>query len=259
MGLAWEAMVFRSSDFQTTCWTQVLGAAHGLSGNVDARQSLETLCQRYWYPLYAFLRREGYDANTAEDHVQGFFADLLNRKSLQAADPERGRFRSFLLTACRNFVSNQERRQRAEKRGGGKAILPLETKTGEQRYLCEPVDDWSPESLFDRQWALESIDAAMRLLEDQHIAQGRGEKFRQLKPLLAPADDRETYASVGERLGMTEAAVKVAVHRLRQQFAAALRDVVAATVNWEQLGERHIDAELAELLRALSGEQRRDG
>jgi len=243
------------SDFQTTCWTQVnLAARRGADEDTAVRESLGALCQRYWYPLYAYLRRTGHDAVAAEDYVQAFFADVLARNSLTAADPDRGRFRSFLLAACKNFVANQLRHQRTLRRGGGQTIVSLDTMNGEQRYVAEPVDDRSPEKLFDRRWALETIDAALQHLQQRYRDAGKEDRFLALRSLIAPAGTPPSHAEIADQLRINEGAVKVAAHRLRQQFAAALRDQVSATVDLHDPASdsrQSVDAELAELLAAL--------
>lgn len=245
------------SDFQTTSWTQVNEAARrGEAHN----PSLESLCRRYWYPLYAFLRRSGYDANTAEDYVQGFFADVLSRGSLQLADPTRGKFRSFLITACKNFVSNQQRNSRTLRRGGGHKTLSIDVRAGENRYITEPVDQQDPQKLFDRRWAIETIEAALEELRVRYQQAGKEQRFLALRALIAPASRPPSHSELAIQLSMSEGAVKVAAHRLRQQFAAALRDQVAATVDLrvstdsvENVGNSNdlVDAELSELLDAL--------
>ena len=179
-----EPPVPEKPAFATTCWSEVRRAAD-LSG--QAGDSLERLCRAYWYPLYAFLRRSGHDQNDAQDYVQSFFADLLSRHSLQAADPSRGRFRTFLLTACRNHVANLKRAERALVRGGGRRPISLETDTGESIYRREPTDDWSPEKLYERHWALAVIDAAIEQVRRQYADKGKSDRFEALCPLLAPA------------------------------------------------------------------------
>ena len=249
-----SAMASDSNDaaFATTCWSDVRRAA-SLKG--DERESLEQLCRQYWYPLYAFLRRDGHDPETAQDHVQSFFADLLSRKSLQAADPSRGRFRTFLLTACRNHVANRQRSLRSVRRGGGRMISSLDGAEGEARYACDPAEDWTAEKLYERQWALSVIDAAFSRVRAEYEAKGRSERFDALRALVAPAGSPPSHAEVAEQLGCRTDAVKVAVYRLRQQFGDALREEIGRTVDVDDSREagEAIEDELTLLLTALGG------
>jgi RNA polymerase sigma-70 factor (ECF subfamily) len=238
--------------FATTCWSEVRRAAL-LSG--DASDSLERLCKAYWFPLYAFLRRSGHSPSDAQDYVQNFFVDLLSRDSLQAADPSRGRFRTFLLTACRNHVANIKRADRSLARGGGHHRVPMETYDGEPVYEAEPVEQWSPEKLYERRWALAVIDGATNQVRQQYIDKGKADRFDALFPLVAPSGLPPTHAEVAEHLNCSAGAVKVAAHRLRQQFGSALRAEVGNTVDVqdEPLGEQAIEDELQILLAALRG------
>ncbi len=239
--------------FATTCWSEIRRAAE-LSG--ETSDSLERLCKAYWYPLYAFLRRSGHSPCDAQDYVQSFFVDLLSRDSLQAADPSRGRFRTFLLTACRNHVSNLQRADRAIARGGGHRRIPMETFDGEPVYEAEPVDQWSPEKLYERRWAMAVIDNAMDQVRQQYVDKGKADRFDALCPLVAPSGTPPSHAEVAQQLGCSAGSVKVAAHRLRQQFGAALRAEIGDTVDLqsEQLGQQAIEDELQILLSALRGE-----
>lgn len=239
--------------FATTCWSEVRRAAK-LSGN--AGESLERLCTAYWYPLYAFLRRSGHNANDSQDYVQSFFVDLLSRDSLRSADPNRGRFRTFLLTACRHHVANIKRSDRAIVRGGDRRFVALETSDGESIYQSEPVDKWSPEKLYERQWALAAIDTALKQVRDQYADKGKEEQFLALCPLVAPAAVAPSHAEVAERLDCSVGSVKVAAHRLRQQFGAALRAEISQTgdLDSDPHGSEAISQELQFLLSALRGE-----
>lgn len=251
----------KPADFVTTCWSDVRRAAALQGGAADA---LEQLCRQYWYPLYAYLRRSGNDPQTAQDHVQSFFADLLSRRSLQHADPERGRFRSFLLTACRNHVANAQRAQRTLRRGGGRRMMSLDAVDGETRYAAERSDQWTAERLYERRWALAVIDAAFHRVRIDYEAKGRSERFNALRPLVAPSERTPALDDVAAKLGCSAGAVKVAAHRLRQQFAQALRDEVARTMDVAatdqssgagDLAEVAIQQELNELMAALRGEK----
>ena len=259
LGILWEQQHNRKAKlteskqpgFQTTCWSDVRRAA---SLDHDARSALERLCRQYWYPLYAYLRRSGHDPSTAQDHVQSFFADLLSRESLKAADPDRGRFRTFMLTACRNHVANRHRAESTQRRGGHLQQVSIESAAGEQRYDNEPVDQWTPEALFDRRWALAVIDAAMERLRQEYEAKGRSDRFAALQPLIAPSGIPPTHAEIARRLDCTPNSVKVAAHRLRMQFGEALREEVAMTVDaTSETDDKTVDQELQFLLAALQG------
>ncbi|MGD8328088.1 MAG: sigma-70 family RNA polymerase sigma factor [Acidobacteriota bacterium] len=214
--------------FQTTQWTLVVAA--GDSQHPDSRAALAELCQGYWYPLYVYLRRRGYSQEEAEDLVQGFFAQLLEKNYIKAADKERGRFRSFLLASLKNYAANEWDRRTAVKRGGTTATLSLDFEDAEGRYVIEPADERTPEQEFDRGWAMAQLH---RVLERMRSEAGPGEateRFELLQGFLTGEGEDMPYKEVAERLGMSEGAVKVAVHRLRQRFGAVLRDEVARTL-----------------------------
>lgn len=215
----------RTPEFQPTRWSLVLAAA---GSDDNARQALSTLCATYWYPLYAFARRRGADAHSAEDLVQGFFALLLERNDLAAADPDRGRFRAYLLTAFKNFASNVRRADRAVKRGGGQAPLSLDLHDADGRYAAEPADDRPPEDVFERAWAQSVLRAATERLRADYGARGRAVIFDGLLQYLGGAE--VSHANTARALGMTEGAVRVAAHRLRRAFGVALRAEIAQTV-----------------------------
>jgi RNA polymerase sigma factor (sigma-70 family) len=201
--------------FDTTRWSLVL-AVRG-TGTAESRAALETLCEQYWYPLYAYLRRAGQSAADAEDLTQGFFLRLLEKDALQAADPRRGRFRSFLLTAIKHFALNEWDRRRAMKRGGAQSVLSLAFSAGEEKYQLEPRDHSTPETVYERQWALTVMARATdRLRAEFHTAR-KDDLFEHLKVYLPPDESGPPYAETASASGMTEGAVKVAVHRLRQR------------------------------------------
>ena len=225
--------------FATTRWTLVLTARDASSP--DARQALEMLCAQYWYPLYAFLRRQGYDAEKAQDLTQGFFARLLEKHYLDDVRPERGRFRTFLLTSLKHFVLNEHDREQAVKRGRGVRVLPLEIETAEGLYALEPRDDTTPERLFERRWALTVLDQTLTKVRSEYAAAGKDALFDRLRPYLVREDDTQPYTTLGPELGMTEGAVRVAVHRLRRRFAALLRTEIANTVSNDQEVEAEIE------------------
>jgi RNA polymerase sigma factor (sigma-70 family) len=231
--------------FATTRWSVVLGAG-GQDSGIDARAALAALCETYWAPLYTYLRRSGSSPADAEDCVQGFLASLLERNDLAQVHPGRGRFRSFLLASLKHFQSNQRDRERAQKRGGGRAIVSLDAASAEQRYATEQADRWSPEALFDRAWALTVLERARTQLRESHVAAGKGARFDALVPYLT-GDAAVSYKEVAATLATTEGAVKVLVHRLREEFRKALRSEIAQTV----ASPDDIDAEIDALFEAL--------
>jgi RNA polymerase sigma factor (sigma-70 family) len=232
-------------QFHTTQWSLIVAAA-GQDG-VAAKAALADLCQAYWYPVYAFLRRRGHSVEDARDLTQGFFATLLEKGYLADADPERGRFRSFLLTAVSRSASKQHDRARAQKRGGGRPILSIDFDDGEVRYLREPVDNWTPERIFERRWALTLLDRTLARLRQDHEASGKCTQFDALKVYLTGEAGAPAFRQVADQLGMTEGAAKVAVHRLRQKYRELLRAEIAQTV----AANDDVDDELSLLLAAL--------
>jgi RNA polymerase sigma factor (sigma-70 family) len=233
-----------SPRFATTRWSLVVAAGEAPEG--EGRAALEALCGAYWYPLYAFERRRGAGAEEARDLVQGFFAALLEKGYLAQADRERGRFRTFLIAAFRHHASKERERERAQKRGGGRAPLSLDFADGEARYLREPVEERTPESLYERRWALSLLDGTLARLREEHRGGGREAWFEALRPHLV-GDGGEPHAALGERLGMSEGAVKVAVHRLRRRYREVLREAIAATV----ADPAEVDDEIRHLLGVL--------
>lgn len=229
-----------------TLWSVVLAA--GSTDSVVAKPALQQLCTIYWYPMYAFVRRQGYSAADSEDLTQGFFAGLLARNGFQGLDRSRGRFRSFLLASLRNHISNVRVHQHAQKRGGGQDVFSLDAAAAEERYAHEPADpSATPEKLFDRQWALTLLGRALARLREEYLAAGRGELFDALQDTLAGDRVDGGYQAVGGRLGMAEGAVKVAAHRLRNRYREVIREEVAATT----AGASETEDELHELFAAL--------
>lgn len=204
--------------------------AAGHKSSPAAREALSALCTAYWYPLYAFVRRSGYSAVDAEDLTQAFFARLLEKNDLAAADRQRGRFRSFLLSAMKHFLANQRHRARAKKRGGGRAILPLDFAAGESHYKHEPADAATPEKIYHRRWAIALLDRVINAVREEYDAQGKLSQFDHLKVCLEGRHQRHNYRQLAERCGMSEGAVKVAVHRLRRRYRRRLREEIEATV-----------------------------
>lgn len=232
--------------FATTHWSAVLLAAAG--GSAAADGALGRLCQTYWYPLYAFFRREGRSPEEAEDLTQSLFAELLRRDGLAGVNPAKGRFRSFLLAAARNFLRNDWNRANRLKRGGGATTFSLDALTAEEWYRLEPADDASPEKLFDRRWAETLIEQGLQRLEAECREAGQAARFEVLRDFVLGDAGGASYADAGARLGLGESAVTSALHRLRARFRELLRQEVAHTV--EHPGD--VEAELRELLAALS-------
>jgi RNA polymerase sigma-70 factor (ECF subfamily) len=214
--------------FATTRWSLV--AAAGQGGSPEAQQALATLCEVYWYPLYAYARQHLPSAHDAQDQTQAFFAELLEKEYLQAADPRRGRFRSFLLTAFKHFLSRQREREHAQKRGGGTRLLSLDFQSGERRYGLEPADPATPESAYERRWALAILGQALARLRQEFADAGKARVFDRLKGALEGDGAQQSYAEIGAELGLSESAVKVAVHRLRRRYQELLRAEIAQTV-----------------------------
>ena len=214
--------------FATTHWSVVLEARQGDSAG--AATALETLCRTYWPPLYAYIRSDGYSAPEAEDLVQEFFARLLGQDYLQRVNHGEGKFRSFLLAYLKNFLSEQRRRAKAQKRGGRNVFLSLDKSAGENGYLLEPVDDLTPDKVFERRWAQAVMQAAVNELRQEFAARGQAELFEILQDHQAHEPGAPSYAQLGAEFGMTEAAVKSSVQRMRHRHRELLREHIAHTV-----------------------------
>jgi RNA polymerase sigma-70 factor (ECF subfamily) len=237
----------RPGAFPTTHWSVVINAGRG--SEKDVRRALESLCGQYWYPLYKFIRRQGRTHHQAEDCTQAFLAKLLASDGVARARPERGRFRTFLLASLRNFMVNDWQRERAEKRGGGKALLPLEFEQAGERFDREPVDPGlTPEQEFDRNFARDMISNAIRHLRLEYEASGRGRVFAALRPLLLGNSGGAPHDELAPKAGLTTRAFTVALERLRRRFGERLRRDVAQTVS----SEAEVDAELRHLIAAWS-------
>jgi RNA polymerase sigma-70 factor (ECF subfamily) len=231
--------------FATTRWSIVLAA--GDRGSPTRQEALSSLCQTYWYPLYAFARRTGMRAEAAQDLTQDFFAHLLEKETLRQVDPEKGRFRSFLLSCFRNYQTDQQRRARAQKRGGGKMPVPIELETAEGLYVREPSHDQTPEKAFERHWALTLLQRAVDRLEQEHTGPRKERMFATLKNYLPGGRSPVPYAEAARELEMNEVTIKVAIHRLRQRFRAVLLEEISHTVDRED----QVDDEVRHLLSAL--------
>ena len=214
--------------FNTTHWSVVLAAGTGSSPN--AHEALEKLCRTYWYPLYAYVRRKGHDADTARDLTQGFFAHFLAKDYLQRADPQRGKFRTFLLTSLKSFLAHEWERARAARRGGGEIHVSWDQSSAEDRYKVEPATDLTPDRVFEQRWALTLFQQALIRLRDECIADGKDELFARLKAFLSDDPAPGAYAEAADALKMNSGAVAVAVHRLRLRYGELVREEIAHTV-----------------------------
>lgn len=191
---------------------------------------MATLCQTYWFPLYAYVRRRTPDVHEAQDLVQSFFVRLLEKDLLAVADPERGRFRAFLLTALKHFLTNEWAKDRTQKRGGGRNALALDFDSGESRYNSEPAHDLTAERLFEQQWALTLLDRTLGMLRAEYAAAGKEQQFDHLKHFLRADRGESSYSGAAQALGITEGGAKVAAHRLRKRYRELLRSELAQTV-----------------------------
>jgi RNA polymerase sigma factor (sigma-70 family) len=234
-------------DFGSTRWSVVLLSAQ--SKTPGSQAALAALCELYWYPLYAFVRRRGYNPEDAQDLTQGFFLHLLGDKVLSQVDPLKGKFRSFLLASIQNYLSKETDRARCLKRGGRAEFVPLDADNVEDRYRLEPTDFLTAEKIFDARWALTLLDEAMSLLSAEYGAEGKMATLEALKPFLQPIDSATlpSYEQVADQLEVSVGAVKMLIHRLRKRYTALLRAEVARTVS--DPGE--IDQEIHALCDAL--------
>jgi RNA polymerase sigma-70 factor (ECF subfamily) len=213
--------------FPTTTWTLVLSA--GQAADARSRDALASLCERYWYPLYGYLRRRGHSRDEAQDLTQEFFARVLEKRYIERADRSKGRFRTFLLTSLTYFLSDEADRRQALKRGGPRRPLPFEMREGEEIYQREPSHSETPERIFERGWALALLERVLARLRKEFAEGGEPAQFERLKDyLLGHAD--VPYAELARELETTEGALKVAIHRLRKRYRAALRAEIAETV-----------------------------
>ena len=217
-----------SGEFRTTHWSVVLAA--GQEESAQAADALERLCRIYWYPLYAYVRRRGYGHEDAQDLTQGFLLQLLERRSLGRVDRGKGRFRSFLLGGLNYFLADQRDRACSQKRGGGQTLLWFDAQAAEDRYQREPVDESSPDKLFERRWALTLLDQVLAALEREFREAGKADLFERLRPFLVGDQGETSYAQAAVTLGMSAAAVKKAAHRMRHRYYALFRRELAQTL-----------------------------
>lgn len=232
--------------FATTHWSVVLAAARPASPRYH--DALGTLCRTYWFPLYAYLRRQGYDSHQAEEYTQAFFARMLEKRGLRLADPKRGKFRSFLLAALKHYLANELDRAQAQKRGGGRKVLSLDFENAESQYALEPSHQLTAEKLFERSWALTVLERTMARLQAESAGANKQKLFDRLKVYLTGERSSVSYRDVAAELDITEGAVKVAVHRLRRRYRELLRDEIAQTVTTEE----QVDEEIRDLFAALA-------
>jgi RNA polymerase sigma-70 factor (ECF subfamily) len=236
----------KAASFSTTSWGVVLTA--GQDDMAGAAAAMEQLCRRYWYPIYAFVRRRGADREEAEDLTQGFFAHLLEMETLAKVDRRKGKFRTFLLAALTKYLSNEWDKRQTIKRGGRREIISLDEAVAEQAYGLEPVEPSSPEKLFDRRWATTLVDGVLALLREEYRAAGKGDLLAQLEPGLTQEAAPGCHADWAAALGLGEGAVRVALHRLRRRFGELLRQEIAQTV----ASPAEVDEEIRHLFAAIS-------
>jgi RNA polymerase sigma-70 factor (ECF subfamily) len=230
--------------FDTTRWSLVIAA--GGSDTTVRREALNTLFQAYWFPLYSYIRRRGYDADAANDLLQSFLLSLLERGDLRKLSPDRGRFRAFLLAALRNFLENQRVHDSAQKRGGGVTTISYDTALAEERFLADPTASGTPETAFDRTWALAMLEATFGRIRLEWEAKGRAREFDLIKSGLVGDLPPDGYGGLAEQLGTTEAAAKMSAQRLKARFGHELRRAIGETV-----APSEIDEELRYLLKVL--------
>lgn len=231
--------------FATTRWSIVLAA--GRPQSAGAGEALAALCQTYWYPLYAYVRRRVPDVNEAHDLTQAFFAELLEKNYVGPATQERGRFRAYLLTSFKHFLSHEWERAKAQKRGGGRTPISLDFDDGDSRIRLEPSAGLSAEELYEKQWAVALLERVMKLLQTELAADGKTDQFAALKDFLVGEHEGTTYDEAAAKLGMTTAAAKMAASRMRSRYRKLLREEIAQTV----VGPDEVDEEIRDLFRAL--------
>lgn len=225
--------VRQNSDFATTHWSIVISAGHHSSP--DSKRALASLCETYWYPLYAYVRRRVVDVSEAHDLTQAFFSELLEKNYVGSALPERGPFRAFLLTAFKHFLSKQWEKAKAQKRGGGRAPISLDFESADSRFSLEPAAGLTAEQIYDQQWTITLLGQIMERLERELRRSGKAEQFEELKGFLIGDHTGNTYAQVAVKLNLTEAAAKKAASRMRRRYRELLREEIAQTV--EEPGE----------------------
>jgi RNA polymerase sigma-70 factor (ECF subfamily) len=231
--------------FHTTHWTMVLAA--GAEEGTAAQEALASLCSTYWYPLYAFIRRQGSTPHEAEDLTQEFFCRLLQRQWLVNVSPAGGKFRTFLLTCLKNFLTNERERASTQRRGGGRRPIPLDGENAETRYSLEPADPVTPEVIFERRWAVTLVERTMARLRQEYSRLEKLDAFEELQGFLPGGQGNASRAEMAAKRGVTAGAIDLAVHRLRQRFGALLREQVAQTVS----SQAEVEEEIRYLMSAL--------
>ena len=242
-----QQVIAGAKCFATTHWSVVLAARDVRSP--EAEDALAQLCRCYCNPLYAYVRRRGHEPQDAEDLIQEFFSRLLQKDLLKGVQQERGKFRWFLLAALKRFLVNEWKRQNAAKRGGRHVLISLDATAAENRFHLEVSDGVTPEKLFDQSWAVNLLEAAQEQLRREYDLGGRSAAFEGIKIFLSGDEAAHTYAETGKALGLSEGAVKVAVHRLRQRYRECLREQIGQTVSTP--GE--VDEEIRHLFAVFSG------
>jgi RNA polymerase sigma-70 factor (ECF subfamily) len=232
--------------FATTRWSLIVAARD--RDSPQARAALAELCSAYWYPLYAFIRRQGHRADEAQDLTQELFTRLLETDFLGSVDRAKGKFRSFLLACCKHFLANQRDRANAQKRGGDRELISVDFNLAESRYGLEPAHTLTPDKLFERRWALTLLDQVLTRLRDEFIQAGRGKLFDHLKVFLTGEKSKHPYSQVAQELRMSEGTIKVTVHRLRRRYRELLREEIGRTVD----DPGQVEDELRELFAVLS-------
>ena len=234
--------------FATTRWTVVLAA--GRSDSPEAHMALEELCRTYWYPLYAYVRRQGHSFEDAEDLTQGFFTRLLEKNDLEGVTSDKGKFRAFLLVALKRFLANEWDHANRQKRGGGTRPLSLDWQDAETRYQINPAHELSPDKLYDRAWAVVVLERVITRLRDEHSSEGKLSLYEQLKPFLMMGKSEIPYPQAAATLKMSEGAVRVTVYRLRRRYRELLRAEITQTL----ANPAQADEEMQALFSALSGD-----
>jgi RNA polymerase sigma-70 factor (ECF subfamily) len=233
-------------EFHTTQWTTVLTAAHGDTSR--RHEALGRLAEKYWYPLYLYARRRGWSHDDAADATQDFFARILEKELLRSVNPEKGRFRTFLLVCLRNFLAGRREHERAQKRGGGQVVFSLNAAEAGQRFGNEPAVDETPESSYHRSWALALLECVLARLREEYGRANKELQFDQLGDYLTGDPAALPYAAVAAQLGMSAGAVRTAVHRLRKRYAELLREEISQTV----ASAEDVDQEIHDLFRAVA-------